>query len=748
MRLQCPKCEANVHVAVAPEDGAKVKCPKCQVRFLPPDEEDEREADAAPRRATKGKKKGKKKAKSKFPVVPVALVSVGAVAIVVVAIVLMTGGEKKKKVEDTAPEAANPRVVSFPPAPGQGSPTAVRPTDMPAEVNALFALKDDPNLFAPPASVSANLTPPRTGANRLTVSLPSAKNAGPKGNLGKMTVDELKKASVYVKVLAGTSGGTGSGFLIHAGTNDGLIATNFHVIEHAVIGPTADRFAVSVVFDSGQGTEKEYPAQIVASEPVVDLAILRITGVSGLPKPIDPRQYVAPTETQEVRICGFPFGGQLATGNRSPAITINSKAAVSSIRKDMDGRVEQIQIDGAINPGNSGGPIVDGDGRLVGIAVATIKGTGIGFAVPAAELLAAFEGRVVFPDFYEPVIRNGEAVFHGVLPFSDPLKQIRSASLFAWSGPGAPPNAGSADAGWKPLPGAAEVKLNTAVKGLASADIRLPAQEGTRTVALQTALTTTSGEVIVSQPVLYQLRVVPQQTTSDLPISTFIQNAFRAQGYVVTVRAVMTGQPTSLWNNSVLALADESGRPLPPNLTFMVNNEFAAQLKDVTIPAGKGLPVRLAIRVGASRNDIGSAFRVIRADFMDGAKVTRTVPTVKDSGSAEQGPLAALNQSPRSFVGRDVTFEARVLMNLQGTPENPQYTFLLSNSKPAAALYFSSTKAFADKFKSVDLAYGAVDRVRVTVRVDEEKKVDNLPVAMIAKLEFLGRNGDVLKTIE
>src|SRR5262249_1885718 len=49
---------------------------------------------------------------------------------------------------------------------------------------------------------------------------------------------------------------------------------------------------------------------------------------------------------------------------------------------------------GALNPGNSGGPVVDADGRLVGVAVATIRGANIGLAIPAGELTKVFEGHV------------------------------------------------------------------------------------------------------------------------------------------------------------------------------------------------------------------------------------------------------------------------------------------------------------------------------------------------------------------
>src|SRR5205807_9491864 len=83
----------------------------------------------------------------------------------------------------------------------------------------------------------------------------------------------------------------------------------------------------------------------------------------------------------------------LATSKRHPAITIN-KGSVSSVRLNDKGETAVVQIDGAINPGNSGGPVVDSDGKLVGIAVATIRGTGIGLAIPTDELTRTLKGRL------------------------------------------------------------------------------------------------------------------------------------------------------------------------------------------------------------------------------------------------------------------------------------------------------------------------------------------------------------------
>src|SRR5205085_10448224 len=65
-----------------------------------------------------------------------------------------------------------------------------------------------------------------------------------------------------------------------------------------------------------------------------------------------------------------------------------------SIRLDENDAVVYVQIDGALNPGNSGGPVVDPEGRLLGIAVASIRGSsGIGLAIPVKHLTQLLEGK-------------------------------------------------------------------------------------------------------------------------------------------------------------------------------------------------------------------------------------------------------------------------------------------------------------------------------------------------------------------
>ncbi len=125
---------------------------------------------------------------------------------------------------------------------------------------------------------------------------------------------------------------------------------------------------------------------MLAADPEVDLAILKAADVKNLPAPINCSRDVELSETMPVYSFGFPFGEVLATSKGSPAITIG-KASISSLRLDDAGELFLVQIDGALNPGNSGGPVINTRGRLVGVAVATIKNSsGIGLAIPCKEV--------------------------------------------------------------------------------------------------------------------------------------------------------------------------------------------------------------------------------------------------------------------------------------------------------------------------------------------------------------------------
>jgi S1-C subfamily serine protease len=161
---------------------------------------------------------------------------------------------------------------------------------------------------------------------------------------------------------------TGSGFVLN---NNGYIATNAHVVSGAR--------AVQVRFGEG----KSVSAKIVGRDLSTDLAVIKVD-----PSKIDLRP-VSLGDSSNVQV-GDPV---VAIGNPlgfEDTVTTGIVSALGrNIQAPNDFTIDHaIQTDAAINPGNSGGPLLDADGRVIGInsQIATSGGSkgnvGIGFAIP------------------------------------------------------------------------------------------------------------------------------------------------------------------------------------------------------------------------------------------------------------------------------------------------------------------------------------------------------------------------------
>jgi S1-C subfamily serine protease len=180
--------------------------------------------------------------------------------------------------------------------------------------------------------------------------------------------------------------GSGSGSVID---EQGHVLTNFHVIE--------DADTVTVSF----GGEKAYPARVVGRDPDTDLAVLQVQAPREVLKVVPLGDSDRLTVGQKVLAIGNPFGldRTLTTG------------VISGLQRPIqarNGRVIEgaIQTDASINPGNSGGPLLDSQGRMIGInsqILAPAGGSvGVGFAVPvniAKRIIPQLirDGRVVRP---------------------------------------------------------------------------------------------------------------------------------------------------------------------------------------------------------------------------------------------------------------------------------------------------------------------------------------------------------------
>lgn len=174
---------------------------------------------------------------------------------------------------------------------------------------------------------------------------------------------------------AGNSGGRGegSGMVI---SEDGLILTNNHVVEPAAAGGT-----LRAVLQDGRVAV----GSIVGQDPQSDVALVQVQ-LGGL-TPVELGNSENVRVGQQVTAIGSPLGlgGSVTTGIVSAldrAVSVGGEAGNASTV------LNAIQTDAAINPGNSGGPLVDMEGRVVGInsAIATAGpgggSIGVGFSIP------------------------------------------------------------------------------------------------------------------------------------------------------------------------------------------------------------------------------------------------------------------------------------------------------------------------------------------------------------------------------
>ncbi len=171
--------------------------------------------------------------------------------------------------------------------------------------------------------------------------------------------------------------GTGSAFCV---SNDGIFLTNRHVVESLDVGESVD-----LVLHAGEKTERVLKAKVVhiSNEDIVDLAILKTAPVKDIPT-LKLGEDSRLEETAAVTAFGFPFGRSLAGGKQQfPNVTVTS-GKISALRR-QSGELAAIQVDAAVNPGCSGGPLVDKQGKVIGIIFGVVPLSGIAFAVPISK---------------------------------------------------------------------------------------------------------------------------------------------------------------------------------------------------------------------------------------------------------------------------------------------------------------------------------------------------------------------------
>ena len=216
----------------------------------------------------------------------------------------------------------------------------------------------------------------RTGTLGSSVPAPGpGSTARPDGSIAKIAADALPSV-VTIRIKTSDGSGTGSGFVID---NQGHILTNNHV---ATAGGSSG--TITVELNNG----KTLPATIVGSDASYDLAVLKIDATD-----IPPLQFGASKDVvvgDGVIAVGAPLG--LDATVTSGIVSALNRPVTPGAANDQS-FINAIQTDAAINPGNSGGPLLDMNGKVIGVnsAIARVPGStsdsggniGVGFAIPS-----------------------------------------------------------------------------------------------------------------------------------------------------------------------------------------------------------------------------------------------------------------------------------------------------------------------------------------------------------------------------
>ncbi|MFC3451363.1 S1C family serine protease [Amycolatopsis speibonae] len=214
--------------------------------------------------------------------------------------------------------------------------------------------------------------------------LDAPKPAQQTGNLPAGSVEsvaqKLSPSVVELQVSGRSGAGEGSGFVL---STDGYVLTNNHVVEVAAAGGQ-----IQAVFQDG----KKGTATVVGRDPTTDIAVVKVSGVSGL-TPVELGRSDDLRVGQPVVAIGSPF--ELAGTVTSGIVSALNRPVSAGGGGDQTTVMSAVQTDAAINPGNSGGPLANMAGQVIGINSAIYSpksaqgqsgesggNVGIGFAIP------------------------------------------------------------------------------------------------------------------------------------------------------------------------------------------------------------------------------------------------------------------------------------------------------------------------------------------------------------------------------
>ncbi|MDK1022754.1 MAG: trypsin-like peptidase domain-containing protein [Gammaproteobacteria bacterium] len=200
--------------------------------------------------------------------------------------------------------------------------------------------------------------------------------------------------------------GSGTGFVWD---DSGIIVTNFHV----VVGANK----ITIKLQDGSA----YDAEVVGIAPDKDIAVLRIDAPSSKLTPVTLGESSSLVVGRKVLAIGNPFA-------LDTTLTVGVVSALGREIKSISNRTikDVIQTDAAINPGNSGGPLLDSQGRLIGVNTAIYSpsgaSAGIGFAIPVNTLKKIVPQLIEYGRVNRPIL--------GIDPLSDSwAKRLRAKGV-------------------------------------------------------------------------------------------------------------------------------------------------------------------------------------------------------------------------------------------------------------------------------------------------------------------------------
>ena len=224
-----------------------------------------------------------------------------------------------------------------------------------------------------------------SNSNGSTVNTDNSSPGGavlPNGMTIPALVQRVDPSIVSIDVKSGGAEDQGTGMII---SSNGYVVTNNHVIAAAVNSGT--------ITVTRTGSTKALPATLIGTNPIDDVALIKINNISGLPTVTFGNSNALVVGDAVVAI-----GNALGLAAGTPTVTSGIVSALGrTVTAGSTDSTEtlnnMIQTDAAINPGNSGGPLLDSKGDVIGMNTA-VAGTlpdgtsaqNIGFAIPVATI--------------------------------------------------------------------------------------------------------------------------------------------------------------------------------------------------------------------------------------------------------------------------------------------------------------------------------------------------------------------------